>query len=521
MMKTQIFIFIMFLFLNGIAQNASVYNYSLATSKITFFDIADDKNCGSFISGLNQTDNKLFVIHLNALGDTLWAKAFDFTPYVPVVYDFKISVSDSGIYFLAGKFNILPTTNISYFIIGKLDTLGNLIWAKSTKSSFYISSCIANDNDKVYCSFSSSEGDSLKLFKFDSNGNHLWRKAITIPSGFQLPNVSDILFVNYDRVLVVGRLSGYANYAHLGSFCLWLNKQTGFIFPMSRIYTNSQNNKFITFSNVNVNHQLYMCGATLTSGIMVSKHNLSSGQSLSKHLFSSLDNINAKTIHLTDSSHLLITGIITSLNNKTQGLHIELDTNLNLLSSNKFEDPNNLINIRLNKSINNCGINKTIGTISDNNFSNGYMLNKAFGIDSVCNQENYLIQDSLFNDTTAYYTPSEQLTNEWSNISFSQSNLFFHKQNCLTTNSLEENSTIIETNLYPNPTNTGNFIIESNEVIYSIILFNILGETVFTESSVNKNYFNFHCSDLRSGIYFVNIEYKSRTINKKVIIDNH
>jgi hypothetical protein len=519
-MKAQIFIFIMFLFLNGLAQNASVYNYSLATNKITFFDIADDKNCGSFISGLNQSDNKLFVLHLNAMGDTLWAKTYDFIPYSPIIYDFKLSVSDSGIYFLAGKFNIMPPTNISYFILGKLDTLGNLIWAKSTKSSFYISSCIANDNDKVYCSFSSYEGDSLKLFKFDGNGNHLWRKSITIPSGFQTPIVSEIIFKNYDRVIIVGRISIYSNMANLGGFCLWVGKQNGLLYSLSRFYS-TQNNLIINpLSNFNINHQIYMCGNASYSGIMVSKHNLGSSPSFTKHLYHDSINIRAKSIHLTYSNHLIITGNYIN-SNPPAGLHIELDTNLTMLNAYKYIDNDSNFSINFNKTINNCGINKTIGTISNNAMSKGYLLSKEFITDSVCNQEGLTINDSTYSDTVVFETPEEQFTNEWTNINYTQADIDFYKQNCLTINSLEENSTLIETYLYPNPTNTGNFKIESNEIIYSVELINLLGERISFESTVNNNSFNFHCSDLQSGIYFANIKYKSSTINKKVIIANH
>ncbi len=184
-MKNLIFTILLFTFLRGNSQNSNVNNYSVAGANVEFYDIQPDQNCGTFISGLNKTDNKVFVLHLDVNNDTIWANSYDFTGYSANIYEFKLSISDSAIYFLAGKFHILPSTSTSYYIIGKLDTLGNLLWTKATKSSYYITSCIGNDNNKLYCSFSSSEGDSLKLFKFESNGNQLWHKAITIPSGFQ------------------------------------------------------------------------------------------------------------------------------------------------------------------------------------------------------------------------------------------------------------------------------------------------------------------------------------------------
>jgi hypothetical protein len=519
-MKNILFLILIGNFFNLSGQNSAVYNYSITGNKTIFYDIISDHNCGTYVSGFDQTAKKIFILHLNSNSDTLWARSLDFSPYAANIFDIKLSLGDDAIYFLAGKFSILPITNISYFIIGKLDTLGNLQWAKSNESSFYISAGFATNLNEIYCSFASNASDTLKLFKFDSNGNHLWKKAITVPIGFSLPFVSDILFVNYDRVLVVGRLSGYASYAHLGSFCLWLNKQSGYIFPMSRIYTNSPNNKVLSFSNVKINHQLYMCGATLTSGIMISKHNLGSGQSISKQLYNSLENINAKSIHLTDSNHLVITGIVTGLNNKTKGLQIELDTNLTLLSAYKFDEHTNLIDIKFNKSINNCGINRTIGTISENNLNNGYLLSKEFGNDSVCNQETYSIQDSLFADTVSYYTPSEQLTNEWSSISFSQSDLFFHKSNCLTLDNLIEKSFQSEIKIYPNPSNNGIFNIESNETMYAISISNVLGELVYYENNSNSTTQLIETSKFNNGLYFITIHGKSSEITKKIIIEN-
>ncbi len=253
---------------------------------------------------------------------------------------------------------------------------------------------------------------------------------------------------------------------------------------------------------------------------MVSKHNLGSSPSFTKHLYHDSINIRAKSIHLTDSNHLIITGNYNNSNHPA-GLHIELDTNLTILNAYKYIDNDSNFSINFNKAINNCGINKTIGTLSNNAMSKGYLLSKEFITDSVCNQEGLTINDSTYSDTVVFETPEEQLTNEWTNINYTQADIDFYKQNCLTTNSLDENSTVIEINLYPNPTNTGNFKIESNEMIYSIELVNLLGETINFESTVNNKSFNFHCSNLQSGIYLVNIKYKSKTIYRKVIIDNH
>ncbi len=71
--------------------------------------------------------------------------------------------------------------------------------------------------------------------------------------------------------------------------------------------------------------------------------------------------------------------------------------------------------------------------------------------------------------------------------------------------------------LYPNPANDF-FTIESESMIKEIILFNSLGEKVYSEKSFMQNKVDVNVSSLSSGFYFLNIINESGSIIKKINI---
>ena len=61
------------------------------------------------------------------MGDTLWAKALNFTPYNPTNYG-MIDKNEHGIFFLTGKHISTSQSSTNYYsILGKLDFNGDLI----------------------------------------------------------------------------------------------------------------------------------------------------------------------------------------------------------------------------------------------------------------------------------------------------------------------------------------------------------------------------------------------------------
>jgi len=75
--------------------------------------------------------------------------------------------------------------------------------------------------------------------------------------------------------------------------------------------------------------------------------------------------------------------------------------------------------------------------------------------------------------------------------------------------------------IFPNPS-TGTFTIDSKLALGEIKIYNMLGETVYSKNYKNGNKEfrkNLDLSKETKGIYFVEIEYEGKRINKKVIMD--
>ena len=70
-------------------------------------------------------------------------------------------------------------------------------------------------------------------------------------------------------------------------------------------------------------------------------------------------------------------------------------------------------------------------------------------------------------------------------------------------------------NVYPNPTRN-NFIIESDLVITSITIYNMLFDKVFETNNFNK-FISINLSDYKSSLFFIEIEIENKLIRKKII----
>ena len=71
--------------------------------------------------------------------------------------------------------------------------------------------------------------------------------------------------------------------------------------------------------------------------------------------------------------------------------------------------------------------------------------------------------------------------------------------------------------IYPNPTNTI-VNINANE-INSVIIYNTLGQVVFTENKFNANELQVNISQWSKGIYSIQVNTKGQLINKKLIVN--
>ena len=87
--------------------------------------------------------------------------------------------------------------------------------------------------------------------------------------------------------------------------------------------------------------------------------------------------------------------------------------------------------------------------------------------------------------------------------------------NCNTTDIINNHDLDNLINVYPNPTRN-NFIIESDLVINSITIYNMLFDKVFATNNFNK-FISINLSDYQSSLFFIEIETENKLIIKKII----
>ena len=73
---------------------------------------------------------------------------------------------------------------------------------------------------------------------------------------------------------------------------------------------------------------------------------------------------------------------------------------------------------------------------------------------------------------------------------------------------------------YPNPINTGELKIESDEPMLNIMVFNMSGEIVAQKTGLLNYQFNLELSEIRNGFYTVKINRVNSTNVLKIIVEN-
>jgi hypothetical protein len=120
----------------------------------------------------------------------------------------------------------------------------------------------------------------------------------------------------------------------------------------------------------------------------------------------------------------------------------------------------------------------------------------------------------LLNSDTIHYNP--------------EVNYLYIDDICVTTDSLYNNTwTGIEKqkaqtdfSIYPNPCSSKLNIDFSSRLPQRIIIYNLLGETVFEENKFQNRNIQIDVSKYQQGFYSVNVEYEGMIENKKLIIEN-
>jgi hypothetical protein len=131
---------------------------------------------------ISSSSRKLTIISLDSTGHNKWAKIYNCSIY-PMLNCRRIFELDDG-YFIGG---IILNTNLSF--LAKIDTLGNIQWAKSYNIQGAYDFAKDKD-DNVYLSglLYISNQYECKLLKVDKNGQILWARVFGTPELEWLPN---------------------------------------------------------------------------------------------------------------------------------------------------------------------------------------------------------------------------------------------------------------------------------------------------------------------------------------------
>lgn len=119
----------------------------------------------------------ILIIRTDASGDTLWTKAMGGTGYEVIT---SVRQTSDGGFILAGTY--LPPPSISYALLMKMDSVGNILWTKAYGNGFTQEArCVQQTTDGGYilCGsvvvFGNTTNDFL-LMKTDSTGSVMWSK---------------------------------------------------------------------------------------------------------------------------------------------------------------------------------------------------------------------------------------------------------------------------------------------------------------------------------------------------------
>lgn len=97
--------------------------------------------------------------------------------------------------------------------------------------------------------------------------------------------------------------------------------------------------------------------------------------------------------------------------------------------------------------------------------------------------------------------------------------LGFHRCDCKTSSSVQENRPADLVAVMPNPVVNGQFTVTSAVPMISVEVVSVVGQTVYSRSAGRQREFRVQTSDLLPGIYFVRIvNSENQTLTKKIIL---
>jgi len=405
-----------------------------------------------------------FIVKYNTFGDVIWAKNANGTGSHAST---GITTDVFGNIYLIGQFSLsinFGTTSLTsaggwdMFIV-KYDTMGNIIWGKSTLG-------IGNELGVISCDLL---GNVYVIGRYD-NSNSITFGTITLTNVTQ----TDLFIVKYDA-------SGNLLWAKdVGS--------TGDVSACS-IKTDAFNNVYVMGT---YKATVTLGSTTLTNAgwfdIFIAKYDALGNAIWAKGIVTDLSNITDISSATDINGNLYVTGIF-----RSPTIIFGADTLINAgLYDTFFVKYNPQGNVIWAKEIGNTADDYSYSICTDA-LSNAYV-------------------------TGRYYSPSITFgTDSFANAG--NGDIFIAKIEADILG-IKKNTSQNAITIYPNPT-SGTFTIQNSSLkLQSCLIKNMFGECVFSLQSNLTNQINIDLSTHAKGIYFVELmDENNRPLNKKLIIE--
>lgn len=448
------------------------FNIDSLISDVNNLDVGNkviqDYNGNYVISGhCTSNDGSLdvgYLVKVKMNGDTIWKKKFDYTADIDNLNDIK-EMPDKSYIVLGTSSNTV--VGVSHLFIANIDTNGVQVWHQQFtypehETAYQIQ--ISSDNKLIILGYSKiytqNTGDIL-LIKTDLSGNLIWRKIIGSPTIDE--KYTSLQILNNNKGYLIGGTERPSNFKIAVSIIdtsgnvIW-NKVNGN--SSQNIYANTicQTYDKGYFIGGQAGFQGWLWKLDSTGTIQWSNSYGLTAYTTVREVKQLSD---SSLVYITADSYLHVNG------SSRRGLLAKLDKNGNLLWEKFYNRP-------------------TSGQLLMN--LNGFNFTKDKG---------FIITGAVVNTMPPYLNLWLVKTDSLGNDSTFCNYL---------TNVTEQQNTHDLLKLIPNP-NDGNFTLLLDKEVkdLSLIVYDVTGKEVCSNSISNTNSIQLNCTDLKNGIYIVKV----------------
>jgi hypothetical protein len=469
--------------------------------------------------------NDIFISKLDINGNFVWVKSIGGTG---MDYGYSIALDELGNVYTTGFFHSITDFdpgagtyylrsfgNVPSAFIQKLDSNGNFVWAKSmggilgTEGRSITLDIQGNvytigeyqgttDFDPGTATFNltSSNGSNLFIQKLNPNGSFIWAKSIAAKSSEMDHSIT---IDNSGNILATGSYNGDIDFDPDVSSDFNLNSgssENAFVLKLDN------NGDFIWVKSID--GQYIIRGHSITSDLSGNVYTVGyySG-SIDVDPSTSLYSLPYRTVAAAFIQKLDANGNFVWADSMIGSAHsVTTDStgNVYMAASHSVSSGPRDIVLKKYDAVGNNILNQTFGGPNEDQ-------SDAITIDM---DGNILLAGNF--ESSVDFDPGSATFNLIS-VPFSYPNIFIIKLNQLTV-SIEENTMLINTSLYPNPTTNQITIVNDQITIKRINIIDSTGKKLKTISVKNNS---INITSLPSGIYFIQLITEEGTIIKKFV----